>query len=191
MKFSGLLLLAGLAVVSASPQGFLGGLRNLFRGGRNQGNRGNGGGGGGRGRGAGCGITGPNYRGRYLVSWRGGCNKFTQQEGVNFCQSVNMRPISLDTEAKEREFAGLVEREGQKYFWTGGRVNHGNRPTISWPSRRTTSSNLWSHTGGAGRPQPDNREGNENCLAVLNNFYSDGVRFHDVSCGHRKPIICE
>ncbi len=42
-----------------------------------------------------------------------------------------------------------------------------------------------------GFPQPDNREGNEFCLAVLNNFYNDGVRFHDVSCHHLKPIICE
>ena len=49
----------------------------------------------------------------------------------------------------------------------------------------------WSNTGGAGRPQPDNREGNEVCLAVLNNFYNDGVKFHDVSCHHRKPVICE
>ena len=29
----------------------------------------------------------------------------------------------------------------------------------------------------AGRPQPDNREGDESCLAVLNNFYNDGVRW--------------
>ena len=29
----------------------------------------------------------------------------------------------------------------------------------------------------AGRAQPDNREGDENCLAVLNNFYDDGVRW--------------
>ena len=43
----------------------------------------------------------------------------------------------------------------------------------------------------ANRPQPDNRETDEVCLAVLNNFYNDGVRFHDVSCHHRKPIICE
>ena len=28
----------------------------------------------------------------------------------------------------------------------------------------------------AGRAQPDNREGDESCLAVLNNFYNDGVR---------------
>ena len=43
----------------------------------------------------------------------------------------------------------------------------------------------------AGRAQPDNREGDETCLAVLNNFYNDGVKFHDVSCHHPKPIICE
>ena len=43
----------------------------------------------------------------------------------------------------------------------------------------------------AGRRQPDNREGNEFCVAVLNNFYSDGVKMHDVSCHHKKPTICE
>ena len=43
----------------------------------------------------------------------------------------------------------------------------------------------------AGRAQPDNREGDEFCLAVLNNFYADGIRFHDVSCHHKKPVICE
>jgi hypothetical protein len=42
-----------------------------------------------------------------------------------------------------------------------------------------------------GLPQPDNREGNEFCLAVLNNFYLDGIKFHDVACNHLKPIICE
>jgi len=189
MKLSGLLLLVGLALVSASPQGLFGGLRNLLRGGRQRGNSGNGGGG--RGRGSGCNIRGPNYRNRYVVSWKGGCTKFTQSEGAAFCRSLNMRPISLDTPQKEREFASLVQQDGQKYFWTGGKVNHGRNPTITWPSRRTTSSNLWSHTGGNGVAQPDNREGNESCLAVLNNFYNDGVRFHDVSCGHRKPVICE
>ena len=40
-------------------------------------------------------------------------------------------------------------------------------------------------------PQPDNREGDEVCLAVLNNFYADGIRFHDVSCHHKKPVICQ
>lgn len=181
-------MLSGLAVVSASPQGLFGGIANFFGGGRRRPQGGRGGRGGG-----GCNARGPNhnFQGRdYLVSWRSGCSSFTAGEGAAFCRSVGMRPISLDTPAKEREFTGLVRRENQKYFWTGGNVNHGPR-TIRWPSGRTTSSGLWSNTGGAGRPQPDNREGNENCLAVLNNFYNDGVRFHDVSCHHRKPIICE
>lgn len=99
-----------------------------------------------------------------------------------------MRPISIDSSAKEREFLRLVGQEQQKYFWTGGNVNRGN---IRWPSGRRYNNVRWSNTGGAGRSQPDNREGNEFCLAVLNNFYNDGVRFHDVSCRHRKPIICE
>ena len=36
---------------------------------------------------------------------------------------------------------------------------------------------FWSLIIRAGRPQPDNREGDESCLAVLNNFYNDGVRW--------------
>ena len=63
--------------------------------------------------------------------------------------------------------------------------------SIQWPSGKSFSGVDWSSTGGAGRAQPDNREGNEVCLAVLNNFYQDGVKFHDVSCRHRKPVICE
>lgn len=56
--------------------------------------------------------------------------------------------------------------------------------------------NDWSANGGIGQPQPDNRElqqggANENCLAVLNNFYNDGVHWHDVACHHRKSFVCE
>ena len=47
------------------------------------------------------------------------------------------------------------------------------------------------------RRQPDNREKiqsggeDEACLAVLNNFYGDGIKWHDVACHHEKPIVCE
>lgn len=30
----------------------------------------------------------------------------------------------------------------------------------------------------------------EGCLAVLNNLYGDGIRWHDVACSHRKPVVC-
>eukprot|EP00095_Tigriopus_kingsejongensis_P001575 maker-scaffold907_size82601-snap-gene-0.24 protein:Tk01575 transcript:maker-scaffold907_size82601-snap-gene-0.24-mRNA-1 annotation:"c-type lectin precursor" len=46
--------------------------------------------------------------------------------------------------------------------------------------------------------QPDNRESSassnpqdEACIAILNNFYQDGIRWHDVGCRHTKPVICQ
>merc|ERR1739844_235155 len=75
------------------------------------------------------------------------------------------------------------------YFWTGGQKS-GTNPTVNWPNG-ARSVPEWSNTGGARRPQPDNREGNENCVAILNNFYNDGIKFHDVACHHRKPALCE
>lgn len=195
MKLSLTLLMLGLTLAQASPQ-FGRFVNNLFRGnnrGRGQQQRGqrqnrfNGGGGS-------CGGNHrPNHRfgGQdFLISWRIGCSSFTQSQGASFCRANGMRPISIDNSAKEREFTNLVSRERQKYFWTGGNVRGGQ---ISWPSGRSYNRVNWSNTGGARppRPQPDNREGNEFCLGVLNNFYNDGVRFHDVSCHHKKPIICE
>ena len=55
----------------------------------------------------------------------------------------------------------------------------------------------WSKTGGAKEPQPDNRElkvegqHDEACIAVLNNFYADGVVWHDIACYHKKGFVCE
>jgi hypothetical protein len=28
-------------------------------------------------------------------------------------------------------------------------------------------------------------------MAILNNFYDDGIKWHDIACHHRKPFICE
>merc|ERR1712027_82921 len=144
----------------------------------------------------GCGGgNAPNhkYKGQdYLVSWQICDNKFTQDDAVNFCRANNMVPISIDSRDKENHFLGLLAQDRQRYFWTGGKVN-GRIPRgkIEWPSGNSYNRVNWSNTGGAERPQPDNREGNEFCLAVLNNFYADGIRFHDVSCHHKKPTICE
>merc|ERR1712142_881154 len=121
-----------------------------------------------------------SYQGRnYLLSWRHGCTGFSQSEADSFCRNSNMRPISIDDSQEEREIRDLILREKQKYIWTGGKLSGFGR-SISWPSGRS-----------ANRPQPDNRVGDEFCIAVLNNFYDDGVTFHDVGCSHKKPVICE
>jgi len=140
------------------------------------------------------------YNGKtYLVSWRLGLSGFfggSSGSGDSWCRGQrnrgkSYRAISIDDKAEEAHFKQLVARENQKYFWTGGDVRGRN---IAWPSGSSYRDVEWSHTGGARpfpRAQPDNREGNEFCLGVLNNFYRDGVKFHDISCNHKKPIICE
>ena len=137
------------------------------------------------------GSNAPNYdfQGRrYLVSWKLGCTKFTQSEAAAFCRRSGMSALSLDSAAEERNFLKLMSSAGQRYLWTGGKVRGGR---ITWPSGGRRQGVAWSHTGGDGRQQPDNRVGNEVCLAILNNFYDDGVKFHDVSCHHKKAVICE
>jgi hypothetical protein len=47
--------------------------------------------------------------------------------------------------------------------------------------------------------QPDNAEflmnqsqvTEEACIAVHNNWYEDGISWHDVACYHKKPFVCE
>merc|ERR1712098_1015379 len=132
-----------------------------------------------------------SYQGKnYLLSWRHGCTEFSQNEADSFCRNSNMRPISIDDSQEEKEIRDLILREKQKYIWTGGKLSGFDR-SISWPSGRRYDNVAWPQTGGANRPQPDNRVGDEFCVAVLNNFYDDGVTFHDVGCRHKKPVICE
>merc|ERR1712018_166729 len=113
--------------------------------------------------------------------------KFDFNGAQNYCRSVGLRGSSLENSRKIGVAYNLVRP--LKYFWTGGRVNHG-RGTVSWPNGFSSTPD-WSPTGGRRQPQPDNREGNEFCVAILNNFYGDGIKFHDVSCHHTKPALCE
>merc|ERR1711881_155290 len=126
----------------------------------------------------------------YLLTWRTGRNNFDWTRGVQYCKSQGMDLISLDTEEKVEHFLGLVVKERAPYFWTGGQVSPDNKK-LSWQNGETEAINKgkhpWSFTGRTG-PQPD---GGERCLAVLNNTYRDGAKYHDVACHHMKPVICE
>jgi len=151
-----------------------------------------------------CGAQAPNHfwQGKsFVVTWKFGCRDFEQHEAREYCQSMGMEPVSLDTPEKQNEFNRLIAQDAQRFFWTGGIVDHANQ-LVGWsnPSSRTirfSDSVHWSHTGGAGLPQPDNRAAGENppseesCLAILNNFYADGIKWHDVACHHKKPTVCE
>lgn len=123
-----------------------------------------------------------------------------QDEAKLYCESLGMEPVSLDSPAKQDEFNRLIAQDAQRFFWTGGIVDHAQE-IVFWANRNGSpvpfsQSAHWSHTGGAGVKQPDNRakgeEGiDESCLGILNNFYADGIKWHDVACHHKKPTICE
>jgi len=123
-----------------------------------------------------------------------------QHEARAYCESMGMKPVSLDSPDKQDEFNRLIASDAQRYFWTGGIVDHAQEK-VFWANSGAAvvpfaESQHWSHTGGAKLPQPDNRafgeEGiAETCLGILNNFYADGIKWHDVACHHKKPTVCE
>merc|ERR1719431_73648 len=126
----------------------------------------------------------------YLLTWRMGRNNFDWRGGVSFCKSKGMNLISLDNKEKTERFLRLVAADRSPYFWAGGQVSRDSR-TLTWQNGKTEpiarGQHPWSFTGRTG-PQPD---GGETCLAILNSVYRDGVKFHDVACHHRKPVVCQ
>lgn len=124
--------------------------------------------------------------------------------------------MSIETQEEARFITDSLQKGNVRYIWTSGRkcnFDGCNRPDLqpaiingwfwSGSNQRIPPTNLtvswrgdWSHTGGSGVAQPDNREfsetgTDESCIAILNNFYQDGVKWHDVACNHVKPWICE
>ena len=56
--------------------------------------------------------------------------------------------------------------------------------------------NGWSESGPGGRAQPDgilkqDGFGQQACMALLDNFFNDGLKWHDTKCNDRRHIVCE
>ncbi|KAG7157034.1 C-type lectin lectoxin-Lei1-like 3 [Homarus americanus] len=128
----------------------------------------------------------------YHYSWcHDGGKKYDWYSANQYCSSLGpgWQGVSIETHDENYYISQIISQHYLEYIWTGGFRNGYH---FNWPSRNPFSGLNWSQTGGNGYPQPDNREdGKEFCLAVLNNFYQDGIKWHDVACHHEKPIICE
>jgi len=149
----------------------------------------------------------------YLFSWE---NAATQGQELDWggaqatCRQYCMNLVSMESPAENNFVKQRIANGRQRYIWTSGRKCNGCNLFDGWfwsgsgtriGSARNRGNGDWSHTGGAGIRQPDNREntrslagyrGNEeSCLSILNNFYNDGIKWHDVACYHRKPFVCE
>ncbi|XP_060517069.1 uncharacterized protein LOC132696327 [Cylas formicarius] len=153
----------------------------------------------------------------YFFSWRDASTKGVEDNwlaGRNYCRKRCMDLVSLETSAENEWVKKRIVDDQVKYIWTSGRkcdFAGCERPDLQpvningwfWTAvlqklAPTTQrdQNDWSESGGLGQPQPDNREAQqggaeENCLAILNQFYNDGVHWHDVACHHVKPWVCE
>ncbi|CAH0557256.1 unnamed protein product [Brassicogethes aeneus] len=150
----------------------------------------------------------------YFFSWRDPALKGVEEDwlgGRNFCRKRCMDLVSLETSAENEWIKKRLIDEKVKYIWTSGRlcdfkgcdredlqplnVNGWFWTAVLQKLAPTTQrdQNDWSENGGIGKPQPEAQQGGatENCLAVLNQFYNDGVNWHDVACHHRKPWACE
>jgi hypothetical protein len=136
----------------------------------------------------------------------------------NWCRERCMDTVSLETPQEIQLIKQYIQAHNVKYSWTSGRLcDFGEKCTSrkdlqpleinGWfwsgsgqrmrPTNENSEYNDWSKTGGLKRPQPDNREKiqggslSESCLAYLNNYYKDGIRWHDVTCNHIKSFVCE
>ncbi|XP_063612328.1 uncharacterized protein LOC134785826 [Penaeus indicus] len=127
----------------------------------------------------------------YHFSWRHDGRKTYTWDGANqYCGNLGSgwQGISIGTQQEDSLVRKAIIEDRLPWIWTSGHIrNHG----FAWASGEEFVGLNWSHTGGNHRPQPDNREGNEHCLGVLNDFYDDGVKWHDIACHHDKAIICE
>jgi len=131
----------------------------------------------------------------------------------NYCRKRCMDLVSFETQQEYDWVKGFIDG-GVQFFWTSGRkcnFDGCDKPEffpklingwfwsanqVKMPPTNGNQFHDWSHTGGNGVAQPDDREHRqggeeEACMAVLNNFYGDGIKWHDVACHHEKPIICE
>ncbi|KAK8392803.1 hypothetical protein O3P69_014916 [Scylla paramamosain] len=138
-------------------------------------------------------VHGTYGKSQYHFSWKALPGQvFTWNKGDEYCTSLGpgWELVSLELPDENFYISQVVAKENVKYIWLGGFREPGSRFFV-WLSGGGFKGYNWSSTGGRGVPQPDNREGNEYYIALLNNFYKDGIKWHDIANSHEKPVICE
>lgn len=144
-----------------------------------------------------CNPDSPNH----CCNKRGECrnNEYYDNCGCLDCIDFKEKIEFVWTSGRICDFSGCETRNDLKpllvkgWFWSGSNqaipyTNEINAPEWSYIP--------WSKTGHFSTPQPDNAEEEvngvpESCLAVAQDLYADGIQWHDISCYHPKPVICE
>uniref|UniRef100_A0A2P2HYH3 C-type lectin n=1 Tax=Hirondellea gigas TaxID=1518452 RepID=A0A2P2HYH3_9CRUS len=140
----------------------------------------------------------------------------TWLEARSFCLKNCMIPLSIQTEVEFSVIKSFMKKYKVPAVWTGGRICdwHGCAEKLPlttygwfWAGHNTVipatdvvpqgwSESPWSRKGHFGVRQPDNAQYeisgvHELCLAIFDDAYEDGVKWHDVACYHEMPFVCE
>ena len=68
-----------------------------------------------------------------MATWKNGCSTFQQSDALEYCRSMGMYPVSLDSPAKQDNFNRLIAQDAQRYFWTGECEQHwGGAVVLAW-----------------------------------------------------------
>ncbi|KAK3862642.1 hypothetical protein Pcinc_031512 [Petrolisthes cinctipes] len=116
---------------------------------------------------------------------------YTWYQARDYCTSLGQgfASISVENQITTSVLSAVMSAHGQRTTWTSG-----NRLTTKrWSWSKTGVQFFytnWARTGRLGRPQPDNANGDELCLSVVNS-YTDGAAWHDASCTDLSPVVCQ
>ncbi|XP_071535735.1 uncharacterized protein [Panulirus ornatus] len=128
----------------------------------------------------------------YHLSWcHDGGASYSWEDAKLYCQMLGsgFRALSIEDQVEDDFISNIIHQHDIPWIWTSG--NKIFTTYWVWHDGSTFAYTNWSPKGGSGIPQPDNRENNEKCMAVLNDFYQDGIKWHDIACHHEKHVICE
>merc|ERR1712012_389659 len=137
----------------------------------------------------------------------------------NYCRKRCMDLVSIENRAEQNFVGQNMARAGVREVWTSGRLcdkevdgceadrfQPYNIRGWFWASSLQSMGetnvfngrkfNGWSSTGPLNKPQPDgilkaDGFGEQACTALLDNFFNDGLSWHDTKCNDRRHIVCE
>merc|ERR1712055_186963 len=137
----------------------------------------------------------------------------------NYCRKRCMDLIAIESTDEQSQIGRVMKSGNVREVWTSGRLcdkevdgceadrfQPYNIRGWFWASTLQSMGetnvfngrryNGWSQTGPLSKPQPDgilkaDGFGQQACTALLDNFFNDGLKWHDTKCNDRRHIICE
>uniref|UniRef100_A0A6P7GDW6 L-selectin-like n=1 Tax=Diabrotica virgifera virgifera TaxID=50390 RepID=A0A6P7GDW6_DIAVI len=112
---------------------------------------------------------------------------------AEFCASIYMKLLTVETEAENAAVLSVLESHTatettKRCFWTSGNrlAESSNDWTWTW---LTTGNKITFFDWGSG--EPNNQEGDEECICMWNKKYYSQGSWDDEPCTNQKGAICE